>query len=148
MKHESIKTFWAPFISVVFDDLSDFSHSNQIDILRSCNTHLKLKIQKMNIFRFGDFWPDISGFHFMHLLDKWYQYFNWLYPRLPHTHLNTHHSSPMLNKVGQAVSASVADFLAPHKKNSKAECALYVTFIFDLSERKFQLKGQVWYCKS
>ena len=58
-------------------------------------------------------------------------------------HLNTHHSFPMLNKVAQAVSASEADFLAPHKKNSKTECALYVTFIFDLSERKFQLKGQV-----
>ena len=49
----------------------------------------------------------------------------------------------MLNKVAQAVSASEADFLAPHKKNSKTECALYVTFIFDLSERKFQLKCQV-----
>ena len=42
MKHENIKTFWALFNSVVFDDLSDFSHSHQIHILRSCNTHLKL----------------------------------------------------------------------------------------------------------
>ena len=46
MKHENIKTFWALFISVVFDDLLEFSHSHQIDILRSCNTHLKQKIQK------------------------------------------------------------------------------------------------------
>ena len=43
MKHENIKTFWALFISVVFDDLSEFSHSHQIDIFTSCNTHLKQK---------------------------------------------------------------------------------------------------------
>ena len=45
--------------------------------------------------------------------------------------------------MAQAVSASEADFLAPHKKNSKTECALYVTFIIDLIERKIQLKDQV-----
>ena len=45
--------------------------------------------------------------------------------------------------MAQSVSASEADFLAHHKKNSKTECAQYVTFIIDLIERKFLLKGQV-----
>ena len=38
--------------------------------------------------------------------------------------------------MAQAVSASGVDFLAPHKKNSKTECALHVTFVIDLIERK------------
>ena len=45
--------------------------------------------------------------------------------------------------MAQAVSASGEDFLAPQKKNSKTECALHVTFITDLIETEFQLKGQV-----
>ena len=39
--------------------------------------------------------------------------------------------------MAQAVSESGVDFLAPDKKNSKKECALYVTYITDLIERKF-----------
>ena len=31
----------------------------------------------------------------------------------------------------------------PPKKNSKSECALHVSIIIDLIERKFQLEGQV-----
>ena len=45
--------------------------------------------------------------------------------------------------MAQAVSASGVDFLAPQKKNSETECALYVNFIIDLIGREFQLKGQV-----
>ena len=39
--------------------------------------------------------------------------------------------------VAQAVSASGVDFLETHKKNSKTQWALYVTFITNLIERKF-----------
>ena len=41
--------------------------------------------------------------------------------------------------MAQTVSASGVDFLAPHKKNSKIECALCV---YNLIERKFQLKAK------